>query len=194
MKKVFAFLLTAVLVISASVCVAFAAPSIEVEGVISGATVTDANGEAVEIAIEKIDKKVEKPFYDALQGLKSETKDKTLKIVGHYNVDIKGDPEYPIDIALDVLGISKSSKVYVLIQKGKEVVSVIPTVKKGKILFDYDEAFDKLAIVVDGKTATKVENENNVLSPQTADATPYVAGFMVIIALAFVLAPKKAKA
>ncbi len=194
MKKVLAFLLTAVLVVSASVCVAFAAPSVEAEGIISGITATDSNKDEVEIIVDKIDGKVEKPFYEALKGLKSETKDKTLKIVGQYNVDIKGNPEYPVNVILDVLGISKSSKVFVLLQKGKEVIAVTPTVKNGKISFDFDEAFDKLAIVVDGKTATNVEKANNVLSPQTADATPYVFALLSVMALAFVLIPKKVKA
>ncbi len=194
MKKVLAFLLTVILVVSASVCVAFAAPSVEAEGIISGSTATDSNDNEVEIDIEKIDGKVEKPFYDTLQGLKSETKDKTLKIVGHFKVDIKGEPEYPIEIALDVLGISKSSKVYVLIQKGKEVIAITPTVKNGKVIFQIDEAFDKFAIVTDGKTANKVEKENNVLSPQTNDITPFVAIVMAVMALGFVFVTKKVKA
>ena len=188
MKKILAFLLTVVLVMSASVCVAFAAPSAEAQGVVSGITATDADKELAQVSLEKIDGKVNKYFYNTLTGLKSETKNKTLKIVGHYNVIVKGSPKYPVSLALDVLGISASSDVFVLLQKGKEVVSVTPTVKDGKVSFELEEKIDNLAIVVDGKTATKVEKENDVLSPQTSDVTTYavVMMLMALVAVAFV--------
>jgi len=193
MKKVLAFLLTAVLVVSASVCVAFAAPSAEAEGVISGITATDKNDKKVEVTVEQIDGKVNKNFYNTLVGLKGETKKETLKIVGHYNVDVKGNAKYPLNIVLNVLGISASSDAYVLLQKGKEVTVVTPTVKKGKLIFELEEEIDKLALVVDGKTANKVEEENGVLSPQTSDSIGYVV-MVLVTAVAMCFVSKKVKA
>ena len=193
MKKVLAFLLTAVLVVSASVCVAFAAPSAEVEGVISGITITDKNDKAVEVTVEEIDSKVNKNFYNTLVGLKGETKKETLKIVGHYNIDIQGKAKYPLNIVLDVLGISASSDAYILLQKGKEVKVVTPTIKNGKLIFELEEAIDKLALVVDGKTADKVEEENDVLSPQTSDSIGYVV-MLFVAAVAMLFVSKKVKA
>lgn len=193
MKKVLAFLLTAVLVVSASVCVAFAAPSVEVEGVISGVTVTDKNDKAVEVEVEKIDGKVNNNLYSSLTGLKNETKKTTLKIVGQYNIDVQGKPKYPLSVVLDVLGISSSSDAYILLQKGKEVIVVTPTIKNGKVMFELTEKIDKLALVVDGKTANKVEKENGVLSPQTSDSLGYVV-MVLVAAVAMFFVSKKVKA
>ena len=193
MKKVLAFLLTVVLVVSASVCVAFAASSPEAQGVISGVTAIDANNQEAKVGFEKIDGKVNKNFYNTLQGLKDEEKDSTLKVVGHFEVEVDGKPEYPLTVTLDVLGISKSSKVFVMLQKGKETVVVEPTVKNGKVIFELDEEYDKMALVTDGKTATKVEKENDVLSPQTFDATIYVM-MIAVMAMAVIFVTKKVKA
>lgn len=193
MKKVLAFLLTVVLVVSASVCVAFAASSPEAQGVISGITAIDANNQETKVSFEKIDGKVNKNFYNTLQGLKDEEKDSTLKVVGHFEVEVDGKPEYPLTVTLDVLGISKSSKVFVMLQKGKETVVVEPTVKNGKVIFEIDEEYDKMALVTDGKTATKVEKENDVLSPQTFDATIYVM-MIAVMAMAVIFVTKKVKA
>lgn len=194
MKKVLAFLLTVVLVATAGICVAFAAPSAEAQGVISGIEAVDAEQKKADVRVEKIDGKVNKYFYNTLNGLKDETDDKSLKVVGHYELEVEGEPEYPLTITLDVLGISKSSKVFVLLQKGKDVVSVTPEISKGKLVFELEEEVDKIAIVTDGKTATKVEKENNVLSPQTGDMTGYVVLAAIIALAALVIVPKKLKA
>lgn len=193
MKKVLAFLLTAVLVISASVCVAFAAPSAEAQGVVSAVSAVDANEQAAAFNLRKIDGKVNSNFYNTLKGLKDETKNDTLKIVGHYTVDVEGEPKYPLSVTFNVLGISASSEVYVLLQNGSEVVSVTPTVKDGKITFKLENAVEKVAIVVDGKTATAVEKENNVLSPQTNDNMIYVV-MMLVSSVALFFVSKKVKA
>lgn len=194
MKKVLAILLTAVLVMAASVCVVSAAPSSEAQGVISGITAKDADENEAKVTVEKIDGKVNKYFYNTLTGLKSETSNKTLKVVGHYNLKVEGSPKYPISIVLDVLGISDSSDVYVLLQNGKEVVSVTPTVKDGKVSFELEEKVEKIALVTDGKTAQNVEKENNVLSPQTADTSVFVIVAMFIAAVSVAFVSKKVKA
>ena len=138
-------------------------------------------------------RKINKNFYETLQGLKDEEKVSTLKVVGHFEVEVEGKPEYPLTVTLDVLGISKASKVFVMLQKGKETVVVEPTVKNGKVIFELDEEYDKMALVTDGKTATKVEQENDVLSPQTFDATIYVM-MIAVMAMAVMFVTKKVKA
>ena len=194
MKKVLAFLLTVMLVATASVCVAFAAPSVEAQGIISGITAIDADDNEAAVTVEKIDSKVNKNFYDTLQGLKDETKDKSLKVVGHFDVEVEGEPEYPLTITLDVLGISKSSNVYVLVQNGKDVIAITPTVKDGKLVFEVEEEIEKFAIVTDGKTANKVEKDNDVLAPQTSDATIYVLLAAIVAMGVMVISYKKVKA
>ena len=143
--------------------------------------------------VRKIDGKVNSSFYNTLKGLKDETKNDTLKIVGHYTAEVEGNPKYPLSVTFNVLGISASSEVYVLLQNGKEVVSITPTVKDGKITFKLEEAVEKIAIAVDGKTATAVEKENNVLSPQTKDSMIYVV-MMLTGAVALLFVSKKVKA
>ena len=194
MKKVLAFLLTAVLVVSASVCVAFAAPSAEAQGIISGIVALDAEKEEVSIKVEKIDAKVEKDFSDVLNTLKKDENDTSLKVVGQYDLEVDGNPEYPLTVTVDVLGISNSSSVYVMVEQNGVIVTVTPEVKDGKIVFQLKDKADKIAIVTDGKTATNVEKENGVLSPQTNDVSVYVAIAAIIALAALVLVPKKVKA
>ena len=76
----------------------------------------------------------------------------------------------------------------------KTTVEIIkPTVEDGKITFKLEKGVKKLAIVTDIKTATAVEKENNVLSPQTSDNMIYVIMILVSsVALFFV--SKKVKA
>ncbi len=193
MKKILAILLTVVLVAALSVTAVFAAPSAEAQGVISGVTVTDANGKEVELNVEKIDGNVNKYFYNKLVDLRKESGDKSLKVVGHYDLAIKGNPEYELSLVLNVLGISDASNVYVLLQKGNEVVAVTPDISDNELSLVLDKKYEKLAIVTDGKTAGQVEKENDVLSPQTADVTPYVAVIALISLVAIAVLPKKIK-
>ncbi len=194
MKKIAVFLLTMVLVLSLGLSVVSAAPSPEAQGVVSGIAATDADEKEADVSLKVINGKVDKSFQNTLKGIKDETSDKTLKIVGHYELEVNGTPKYPISVSLNVLGISASSKAYVLVQKGSEVVSITPTVKDGKISFTLEEKVDKIAIVTDGKTATQVEKENNVKSPETADTTPYVVLIALIAVLALIVTSKKVKA
>ena len=192
MKKVLAILLMVVLVAAMGIT-AYAAPSAEAQGVISGVTAVDGDDNEVNFAVEKIDGKVSKDFQDTVADLKTEKGDKSLKVVGHYNVEVDEDANYPLSVSVNVLGVSKNSSVYILAQKGDEVVVITPEVKGNKLVFDVEEEYDSIAVVTDGKTATKVEKENDVLSPQTGDVTVFVAiaAFMSLVAIAFL--PKKVK-
>ncbi len=192
MKKVLALLLTLVFVAAMGVTV-YAVPSAEAQGIISGVTVVDDNDNEVNFSLKKIDRKVDKNFSNTLTGLKSEKGDKSLKVVGHYDVEIDDEPEYPLTVSLKVLGISNTSSVYVLAQSGDGVVVITPTIDGNEITFTVDEEFQKLAIVTDGKTATKVEKENDVLSPQTGDMSVYVAIAAFISLVAIAVLPKKIK-
>ncbi len=192
MKKVLAILLTVVLVAAMGVTV-YAAPSAEAQGIISGVTVVDTNDNEVNFSVKKIDSKVNKYFNNTLTELKTEKGDKSLKVVGHYDVKVDDDLEYPLTVSLNVLGVSKTSSVYILAQDGNDVVVITPTIDGNKLTFTVDEKFEKFAVVTDGKTATKVEKENDVLSPQTADMSVYVAIAAFIALVAIAVLPKKIK-
>ena len=192
MKKVLAILLMVVLVAAMGIT-AYAAPSAEAQGVVSGATAVDKDGNTVDFVLEKIDGKVDKDFQKTLTDLKTEKDDDSLKVVGQYKVIVNDDAKYPLSVSLKVLGISKNSSVHILAKKGKEVIVITPDVDGNKLSFELDKNFNKIAIVTDGKTADKVEKENGVLSPQTGDATVFVAiaAFISLLGIAFL--PKKIK-
>lgn len=195
MKKILAVLLTLVLVFAMgtmAVCAATASP--EVNGIISGTEIKDADGADASIKFEKIDGKVTTEFQKELKDLKKESEDSNIKVVAQYEVKTEGAPKYPVTVTLDVLGVSASSKVYVMVQEGSNVKTIETTVVNGKITFTIDNAIQKIAIVTDKATATNVEKENNVLSPQTGDASLLVVvmGVLAIVAAGFVF--KKVKA
>lgn len=195
MKKILAVLLTLVLVFAMgtmAVCAATASP--EVNGIISGTEIKDADGADASIKFEKIDGKVTTEFQKELKDLKKESEDSNIKVVAQYEVKTEGTPKYPVTVTLDVLGVSTSSKVYVMVQEGSNVKTIETTVVNGKITFTIDNAIQKIAIVTDKATATNVEKENNVLSPQTGDASLLVVvmGVLAVVAAGFVF--KKVKA
>lgn len=191
MKKILVFLLTVILALSTFSVLSFAATkSPEAEGVISGIVAKDDNDEDVSVSFEKIDGKVVKEFAKALEELKKELGTKDLKVIDQYDVDIDGSPEYPVAITLSVLGISDSSKGYVLVKNSKGVVEMLEVeIEKGKISFSITENIKRLAIVVDKKTAAEVEKENNVLAPQTGDNSVVVTvlALVTVLAAGFVL-------
>lgn len=185
MKKLLVSLLAVILVLvmaTVSVCAATASP--EVNGVVSGSEAKDSQGNEFDINLKKIDGKVIKEFADGLKTLKEESGEDNLKIVAQYDVLIEGTPVYPVTITLDVLGISASSKVYVLVQEGSAVKAIETVVMNGRISFTIDKTIQKIALVVDKQTATNVEKENNVLSPQTADSSLVVFIGIFAVALA----------
>lgn len=194
MKKILVSLLAVILVFAmttVSVCAATASP--EVNGVVSGTEAKDSQGNEFDIDLKKIDGKVTKEFADGLKTLKEESGEDNLKVVAQYDVSIEGTPEYPITITLNVLGISASSKVYVLVQEGSVIKAIETVVMNGKISFTIDKAIQKIALVVDKQTAANVEKENNVLSPQTSDVSLAVAVMGVLVAVMAGFAFKKVR-
>ncbi len=184
MKKILVSLLTVILVLGMTTMSVSAAKSPEASGVVSGVQAEDSTGKPFEISLEKIDGKVIKEFADGLKTLQDESGESNLKIVAQYDFIIEGTPQYPVTVTLDVLGITASSKVYVLVQEGSVIKALETTVIDGKITFTIDKAIQKIALVVDKQTATNVEKENNVLSPQTADSSLVVFIGIFAIALA----------
>ncbi len=197
MKKVLACLLVVVLAFCMTVIsVSAATPSPETNGIVSGIKVTDKNDQTVSFKLNKIDGKVTQEFQTELKELKKETNDDTLKVVAQYDATVADNAEFPVSVTLDVLGVSASSKVYVMVkERNNGALKVFETtLQKGKITFTLDAPIESLAITTDKATAAQVEKENNVLSPQTSDASTFViiAGVLSVLALGFVF--KKVKA
>ncbi len=195
MKKTLVILLTLVLVFAmGTMAVSAATASPEVNGIISGTEIKDADSKDVVVEFVKIDGKVTTEFQNELKDLKKESGDNNIKVVAQYEVKVEGTPKYPLTVTLDVLGVSASSKVYVMVKEGNNVKTIETTVVNGKITFTVENAIQKIAIVTDKATATNVEKENNVLSPQTGDASVMVAvmGVLAFVAAGFVF--KKVKA
>ena len=115
MIKVLAFLLTAILAVTAFT-VAAETPSPEKStGVIVSVTGKDADGNALKLAVEPT--KIEQSAYtSALDNLKKETGDDNLKIVDQKQLVLKEgkDPKFPLTVELKVPGVKPTSKVYVL--------------------------------------------------------------------------------
>lgn len=193
MKKILAILLTAVLFVTVSATAVFALPSPEAEGVISGITSVDKDGQENCIILEKIDDKVSKDVEDVIEDLKKEEKDETLKPVDHYEIIVIGNPKFEVTVTLDIVGISSTSKVIILLENEDGVDVIHPVIKDGKVIFDLPEGYDRLVIVTDGKTASKLDGED-VQSPQTSDITPFVVALMAAAALVVTVNTKKVKA
>ena len=196
MKKKLALLLTLVLVFAIGTMAVSAATSAspEVNGIISGTEIKDADSKDVSVEFVKIDGKVTTEFQNELKDLKKESGDNNVKVVAQYEVKVEGTPKYPLTVTLDVLGVSTASKVYVMVKEGANVKTIETTVVNGKITFTIENAIQKIAIVTDKATAANVEKENDVLSPQTGDASLLVVvmGVLAVVAAGFVF--KKVKA
>ena len=115
MKKVLAVLLTAILAVSALTVAATSVSPEKSSGVIVSVTGEDADGSALELAVEptKIDQDV---YTNALENLKKEVNDDNLKIVDQKQLVLKEgkDPKFPLTVVLKVPGVKPTSKVYVL--------------------------------------------------------------------------------
>ena len=193
MKKILAIILTAVLFVTVSATSVFALPSPEAEGVVAGITSVDKNGEENCIILEKIDDKVSNEVEDVIEDLKKEEKDETLKPVDHYEIIVIGKPKFEVTVTLDIVGITSTSKVIILLENEDGVDVIHPIIKDGKVTFDLPEGYDRLVIVTDGKTANKLDGED-VQSPQTSDITPFVAVLMAAAGIAVIVNTKKVKA
>ena len=115
MKKVLAVLLTAILAFTALTAAAENPSPEKLSGVIVSVSGKDADGNTLKLAVEPT--KIEQSTYtDALNNLKKEVGDDTLKIVDQKQLVLKEgrNPKFPLTVDLKVPGVKPTSKVFVL--------------------------------------------------------------------------------
>lgn len=204
MKKVLAFLLTAILAVTA--LTAAAAPSPEkLSGVIVSVSAKDNAGKSVSVKIN-LPKAEESVFDDALTALKQEAGN-DVKIVDQKQIVVEGDASEaaPVTVELSVPGVKASSKVYVLLKNSAgKVVKLAATVTEGKVTVKLTESgeFD-FVLVTDAQTVTSITeaqgttsttegSKEETKSPQTSDnATPVMVALFAVAALAGIVSVKK---
>lgn len=158
-----------------------AAPSKEVNGIVTKVEMTDASGNDVSISVKELPKKYE----NASKQLND--KNTIKKVLGsEYKssykvwdvVDLKknsdGDVEYPATVRVAVKGVTEGSDLIVLQWDGSEWVVVESTVEDGYVEFEVD-GIAPVAFVADMKTVSKT-------SPTTGDVAPIAV--MVVMAAA----------
>ena len=118
MKKVLAFLLTAIMAVTAFTVAAENPSPEKSSGVIVSVSGEDADGQPVEldIEIEEIDESKETDYNQAVEEIKKETNDSNLKVIDYRRLVLKKgeNPKFPLTVNLKVPGIKTTSKVYVL--------------------------------------------------------------------------------
>ena len=201
MKKVLAFLLTAILAVTA--LTAAAAPSPEkLSGVIISVSAKDNAGKMVSVKINSPKAEIS-AFDNAFTELKKEA-GSDIKTVDHKQIVVEGDASEaaPVTVELSVPGVKASSKAYVLIKNSAgNIVKLAATVAEGKVTIKLTESgeFD-FVLVTDAQTvasiteaqATTEGSEEETKSPQTSDnATPVMVALFAAAALAAFVSVKK---
>ena len=115
MKKVLAFLLTAIFAVTAFTAVAETPSPEKSSGVIVSVSGKDADGSSLKLAVEST-KIAQTTYTQALDNLKKEVGDDNLKIVDQKRLVLKEgkDPKFPLTVDLNVPGVKPTSKVFVL--------------------------------------------------------------------------------
>ncbi len=171
-EKIISLLVVLILVISCPALVVSVAPSPEVDDIVSVIEATDKGGKRVSIVLTK-----------------SDTVDNELKptnteeaLMGQYDVEIKGSPEYPVTVRARMAGVKTTSKVYILTKEADGTVNkVIATVTaEDQIEFKLDSDCKVLAVIADKKTATNIGT-----SDKTDDST--FSAVMTVLCLAVVV-------
>ena len=185
MKKIICLLAAVVLVIS---CVAMNVaavpePSPETDGVISGFTAIDKNGDGVSINISR----TKQPNTNLNPTGNDEVS------LGQYDIEIIGNPKYPVTIRTKVAGVKKGSSTVRVMAQGTDgnVVNIDATITEdGEISFVLEKEYSKLSIITDKATATKTG-----VSDKTGDnLTDVFAVVLVLSAVCAVVAYNKVKA
>ena len=182
MKKIISLLVALILVVGCSAFAVSAAPSPEVDDIVSIVEAKDKDGNKVEIVLTKSDK-----VDDDLKPTETDE-----AVMGQYDVEIKGTPEYPVTVKAKVAGVKTTSEVYVLVKNADGTVDkIIATVTgEGEIEFKLDSACKILSVVADKKTATDVGT-----SDKTGDATSSVAMTVLLFSVVgMAVSVKKIKA
>ena len=135
MKKVFAFILTAIMAVTAFTAVA-ATPSPEkLSGVIVSASAKDSKGTSFKVKLEstQVDQSV---YNDAFAKHKSE-QGSDLKIVDQKQLVLEGqgNPSFPMTVVLNVPGVKPTSKVYVLFKSSSNsATGLSSTAGEGQVM------------------------------------------------------------
>lgn len=155
MKKLLACLL--VVILSFGMClgsVSAATASPHANGIVSNISAIDSDNSVVSFNIKKIDSKVPSDFQAELKELKTEKKDDSLKVVAQYGTEVIGNPKFPVKVTLNVLGVSSSSKVYVMV-KEKAVTTTSVKDNESKVI-TLSNAYDLKATTLAASNEIKV--------------------------------------
>lgn len=136
MKKVLAFLLTAIFAVTALTAAAETPSPEKIGGVIVSVSGQDADGSALKLAVESTETQ-QTAYYEALDNLKSEVGDPNLKIVDHKQLVLKEgkNPKFPLTVDLNVPGIKPTSKVFVLFKpESNQATGLSDTAADGEVI------------------------------------------------------------
>lgn len=206
MKKVLAFLLTAILAVTAFTAAA-ATPSPEkLSGVIVSVSAKNNTGKSFNVSVKPAE--VEQTVYtSAFEDLKKEAGTE-LKIVDQKKLVLEGGAtiDSPLTVELSVPGVKASSKVYILFKNAAgEVVKLAATAGDGKVTATFTE-IGEFVLVTDAQTVSDITNastpsapststdgaKEEEKSPQTGDnATPIAIALLAVSAVAAVVSVKK---
>ena len=177
MKKVLAFLLTAMLAVTA--LTATAAPSPEKSsGVIVSVSAKDTAGKSynVEVKPSTVDQSV---YNDAFAAFKQEN-GSDFKIVDQKKLEGNVSAGSPLTVELSVPGVKATSKVYILLKKSNgEIVKLDATAGTGKVTATFTE-LGEFVLITDAQTDAFTDNddantgENEVAANSGLD---YVEGY-----------------
>ena len=184
MKKILSVFVALILVVCGFAFSVSAAPSPEVDGVISIIDILDNKGNKASIELVEIEKnKID-------TTIKPTGKDETT--IGQYEVKVTGTPEYPVKVTAEIKVVKSTSTVYILAKKADGTIEKIAATVKadGKVEFALKEGYSVLSVVVDKKTATSIG-----VSDKTGDnSTLAVMGLLCAAVSLAVVSAKKVKA
>lgn len=191
MKKVLAFLLTAMLAVTA--LTATAAPSPEKSsGVIVSVSAKDTAGKSynVEVKPSTVDQSV---YNDAFAAFKQEN-GSDFKIVDQKKLEGNISAGSPLTVELSVPGVKATSKVYILLKKSNgEIVKLDATAGTGKVTATFTE-LGEFVLITDAQTDADIiaAAKDDTKSPQTSDnATPVMVALFAVAAVLGVVSVKK---
>ena len=191
MKKVLAFLLTAMLAVTA--LTATAAPSPEKSsGVIVSVSAKDTAGKSynVEVKPSTVDQSV---YNDAFAAFKQEN-GSDFKIVDQKKLEGNVSAGSPLTVELSVPGVKATSKVYILLKKSNgEIVKLDATAGTGKVTATFTE-LGEFVLITDAQTDADIiaAAKDDTESPQTSDnATPVMVALFAVAAVLGVVSVKK---
>lgn len=136
MKKLLAFLLTAIFAVTALTAAAETPSPEKSSGVIVSVSGQDADGTTLRLAIEPTETQ-QTTYEQALEELKSEVGDPSLKIVDHKQLVLKEgeNPKFPLTVDLKVPGIKPTSKVFVLFKPdANQATGLSDTAADGEVI------------------------------------------------------------